>query len=121
MDKKIRNRNSVLEVSKKILKDNKDFKAPSELEFRLPGKTVLGEMDKILDKLYNDEVILDHGVIVAKELAHVLSGGDTSIDKTLSEDDLFKLELDAFMKLIETQKTQERIKHTLATGKPLVN
>jgi len=25
------------------------------------------------------------------------------------------------MKLIETQKTQERIKHTLATGKPLVN
>ena len=31
------------------------------------------------------------------------------------------LELDAFMRLIETQKTQERIKHTLATGKPLVN
>jgi len=25
------------------------------------------------------------------------------------------------MKLIETKKTQERIKHTLATGKPLVN
>ena len=115
------NRNSLLEVSKKILKDNKDFKAPKKLEFRLPGKTVLGEMDKILDKLYNDKVILDHGVIVAKELAHVLSGGDTSIDKTLSEDDLFKLELNAFMKLIETQKTQERIKHTLATGKPLVN
>jgi 3-hydroxyacyl-CoA dehydrogenase len=120
-DKKIMNRNSLLEVSKKILKDNKNFKAPNELKFKLPGKTVLGEMDKILDKLYNDKVILDHGVTVAKELAHVLSGGDTSIDKTLSEDDLFKLELDAFMKLIETQKTQERIKHTLATGKPLVN
>ena len=65
--------------------------------------------------------ILDHGVVVAKELAHVLSGGDTTIDKTLTEDDLFKLELDAFMRLIETQKTQDRIKHTLATGKPLVN
>jgi 3-hydroxyacyl-CoA dehydrogenase len=25
------------------------------------------------------------------------------------------------MRLIETKKTQERIKHTLATGKPLVN
>jgi len=25
------------------------------------------------------------------------------------------------MKLIETKKTQDRIKHTLATGKPLVN
>ncbi|MBD1174586.1 enoyl-CoA hydratase/isomerase family protein [Pelagibacterales bacterium SAG-MED01] len=120
-DKKIMNRNSLLEVSKKILKDNEDFKSPSELEFKLPGKAVRGEMDKILDKLYNDKVILDHGVEVAKELAHVLSGGDTTIDKTLSEDDLFKLELDAFMRLIETQKTQDRIKHTLATGKPLVN
>ena len=120
-DKKIMNRNSLLEVSKKILQDNKDFKAPSELQFKLPGKAIRGEMDKILEKLYNDKVILEHGVEVAKELAHVLSGGDTSIDKTLSEDDLFKLELDAFMRLIETQKTQERIKHTLATGKPLVN
>ena len=120
-DKKIMNRNSLLEVSKKILMENKNFKAPNEFEFKLPGKAVRGEMDKILDKLYNDKVILDHGVVVAKELAHVLSGGDTTIDKTLSEDDLFKLELDAFMRLIETQKTQDRIKHTLATGKPLVN
>ena len=120
-DKKIMNRNSLLEVSKKILSENINFKAPDELKFNLPGKAVRGEMDKILEKLYNDKVILDHGVEVAKELAHVLSGGDTSIDKSLSEDDLFKLELDAFMRLIETQKTQERIKHTLATGKPLIN
>ena len=120
-DKKIMNRNSLLEVSKKILEDNRDFKAPSETEFKLPGSAVKGEMVKILDKVYNDKVILDHGMKVGKELAHVLSGGDTSIDKTLSEEDLFKLELDAFMRLIETKETQERIKHTLATGKPLIN
>jgi 3-hydroxyacyl-CoA dehydrogenase len=60
-------------------------------------------------------------LLVAQELAYVLSGGDTTIDKTLSEDDLYKLELDSFMKLIETKQTQERIKHTLATGKPLIN
>ena len=115
------NRNSLLEASKQILDENRDFKSPSELVFNLPGESVRGEMNKVLDKLYNDKVILDHGMVVAKELAYVLSGGDTSIDKQLSEDDLFKLELDAFMKLIETPKTQERIKHTLATGKPLVN
>ena len=44
-----------------------------------------------------------------------------TLEKTLSEDDLYKLELDAFMKLIETDKTQQRIKHTLTTGKPLIN
>ena len=120
-NKKIMNRNSLLEVSKKILDENKDFKAPNELKFNLPGKAVIGEMNKILEKLYNDKIILDHGVEVAKELAFVLSGGDTTMDKVLTEDDLFKLELDAFMKLIETKNTQDRIKHTLATGKPLVN
>ena len=103
-DKKIMNRNSLLEVSKKILKDNADFKAPEELRFNLPGKKVLTEMHKILEKLYNEKVILDHGVEVAKELGHVLSGGDTTIDKTLSEDNLFELELNAFMKLIEIKK-----------------
>ena len=120
-DKKIMNRNSLLEISKEILNSNKDFKSPEETTFNLPGKVVKEEMIKLLDKLYNDKVILDHGMVVAKELAHVLSGGDTDISKTLSEEDLYKLELDAFMKLIETKETQDRIKHTLATGKPLIN
>ena len=120
-DKTIMNRNSLLEVSKKIIDENKNFTPTKELKFNLPGESVRGEMNKILEKLYNDKVILDHGMTVAKELAHVLSGGETTIDKTLSEDDLFKLELDAFMKLIEMKQTQDRIKHTLATGKPLVN
>ena len=69
------NRNSLLEVSKKILDGNKEFKAPSETEFKLPGKEVLIEMNKILEKLYNEKVIREHGVTVAKELAHVSEWG----------------------------------------------
>ena len=65
--------------------------------------------------------ILDHGMVVGKELAYVLSGGDTNLNKEISEDQMYKLELNSFMKLIETQKTQERISHTLKTGKPLIN
>lgn len=120
-DKKIINRNSLFSVSKKIIEENNNFIPPTECFFNLSGKSVKDKMLKILEKLYNEKVILDHGMEVGKELANVLSGGNTTIDKTLSEDDFFKLELDAFMRLIETQKTQERIKHTLATGKPLVN
>ncbi len=120
-DKKIMNRNSLLEVSKKILTENRDFKAPNETKFNLPGKAVKNKMIKVLEKLHNDKIILDHGMEVGKELANVLSGGDTIIDKTLSEDDIFKLELNSFMRLIEMNKTKERIKHTLATGKPLIN
>ena len=120
-DKKIMNRNSLLPISRKILEENKNFKSPIECKFNLSGKVVKEKMIQVLEKLYNEKIILDHGMEVGKELANILSGGETSLDKTLSEDDLFKLELDSFMRLIETTKTQERIKHTLATGKPLVN
>ena len=120
-DKKIMNRNSLLPISRKILEENKNFKPPMECTFNLSGKAVKEKMFKVLEKLYNDNIILDHGMEVGKELANVLSGGETSLDKTLSEDNLFKLELDSFMRLIESPKTQERIKHTLATGKSLVN
>ena len=34
---------------------------------------------------------------------------------------MYKLELDSFMKLLETDKTQKRIVHTLKTSKPLIN
>ena len=103
------------------MEDNKSFNAPNECIFNLSGKSLKEKMIKVLEKLYNEKIILDHGIEVGKELANVLSGGNTTIDKTLTEDDLYKLELESFMRLIETKKTQERIKHTLATGKPLVN
>ncbi len=120
-DKKVMNRNSLFEVSRKLIEENKDFVPPKECKFNLSGKPIKEKMIKILEKLYNEKVILDHGMEVGKELANVLSGGNTNIDKTLTEDDLYKLELESFMRLIETKKTQERIKHTLATGKLLVN
>ena len=120
-DKKVMNRNSLFEVSKNIIFENTDFKPPKECSFNLSGKPLKEKMIKVLEKLYNEKVILDHGMEVGTELANVLSGGDTNINKTLTEDDLYKLELDSFMKLIQTKKTQERIKHTLKTGKLLVN
>ena len=120
-NKKIMSRNSLLNVSRSILEENKDFTPSAEATFKLAGKPLKEKMVKLLEKLYNDKVILDHGMVVGSELANVLSGGDTTIDKTLSEDDLYKLELNSFMNLIETQKTKDRIKHTLSKGKPLVN
>ena len=120
-DKKIMNRNSLLEEAKKIIEKNRDFKPPNPCTFNLSGKPLKEKMIKVLEKLYNEKIILDHGIKVGTELATVLSGGDTNINKILSEDDLYKLELDSFMRLIQTKETQLRIKHTLKTGKPLIN
>ena len=78
-------------------------------------------MQNVLDELYNSKKILDHGMIVGKELANILSGGETNLNKEISEEQMYKLELESFMKLLETDKTQKRIIHTLKTGKPLIN
>ena len=120
-DKKIMNRNNLLIEAKKLVESNKDFRPPSKYTFKLSGNTVREKMHKILDKLYEEKKILEHGLVVGKELAYVLSGGKTNLNKSLTEDDLYNLELESFMRLISKNKTQERIIHTLKTSKPLIN
>ena len=116
------NRDRLLYESEKLLTEiNQDYKIPEEPIFILPGSNVRDKMYEILENLYKDKKILDHGLTVGKQLAFVLSGGNTTIYKELSEDDMYALELEGFMNLIQMPKTQERIKHTLETGKPLVN
>ena len=78
-------------------------------------------MFQILENLFKEKKILEHGMEVGKKLAFVLSGGNTTIDKELSEDDMYALELETFIQLIQIEKTQARIRHTLLTGKPLIN
>ena len=121
-DKSIMNRNKLLSVSQNLINEKKSgYKPPKQPTFKLSGSQVRDKMFQTLENLYKEKKILDHGMEVGKKLAYVLSGGNTTIDKELSEDDMYALELDAFVKLIEMKNTQARIKHTLSTGKPLVN
>ncbi len=115
------NRNNLLPAARTFISKNRDFTTPQKCKFNLSGEQVREKMKKILEDLYNSKKILDHGMDVGKELAYVLSGGDTTLDKEVTEDQMYKLELNSFMKLIETDKTQKRINHTLKTGKPLIN
>jgi len=121
-DKSIMNRNKLLSVAEKLIDEKKnDYKPPKFPTFNLSGVQVRDKMLKTLENLFKEKKILQHGMEVGKQLAFVLSGGNTTIDKDLSEDDMYDLERQAFINLIQMEKTQARIKHTLSTGKPLVN
>ena len=121
-DRVVINRDRLLHESERLLEEiYENYKPPEKPVFKLPGSSVSDKMLEILENLYKEKKILDHGMEVGKQLAFVLSGGNTTIEIELSEDDLYALELEAFMNLIQMPKTQERIKHTLETGKPLVN
>jgi 3-hydroxyacyl-CoA dehydrogenase len=65
--------------------------------------------------------ISDHDKLIGGKLAWILAGGDLPRPGTLSEQQLLDLEREAFLSLCGERKTQERIAHTLKTGKPLRN
>ena len=58
---------------------------------------------------------------VGRKLANILAGGALSSPQMVSEQYVLDLEREAFVSLLGEKRTQERIAHTLKTGKPLRN
>jgi 3-hydroxyacyl-CoA dehydrogenase len=65
--------------------------------------------------------ISEHDFDVASRIADTLCGGQIERGSQLDEQWLLDLERKHFVALAQTPKTQERIVHTLKTGKPLRN
>jgi 3-hydroxyacyl-CoA dehydrogenase len=64
--------------------------------------------------------ISEHDALIATKVATILCGGDRE-PGTISEQGLLDLEREAFLSLLGTKKTQERIQFMLKQGKPLRN
>ena len=58
---------------------------------------------------------------IGRKLANILAGGLLTAPQMVSEQYVLDLEREAFVSLCGEKKTQERIAHTLKTGKPLRN
>lgn len=65
--------------------------------------------------------ITDHDVVVGEKLAYVLCGGNVPSGTEVTERYLLEIEREAFLQLFGEPRTQDRIRHTLKTGKPLRN
>ena len=65
--------------------------------------------------------ISDHDALIARKLARIMTGGDLPHPTTVGEQYLLNLEREAFLSLCGETQTQERIRHTLKTGKTLRN
>jgi 3-hydroxyacyl-CoA dehydrogenase len=63
----------------------------------------------------------EHDALVGRKVALILAGGALSAPQLVSEQYVLDLEREAFVSLLGEKKTQERIAHTLKTGKPLRN
>jgi 3-hydroxyacyl-CoA dehydrogenase len=95
--------------------------APTEPSIRVLGEEFSAAAKLAVHMMLRGEYISEYDALVARKLAHVLSGGALTSAQLVSEQYVLDLEREAFVSLCGERKTQERIAHTLKTGKPLRN
>ena len=95
--------------------------SPDEPSIRVLGEQFTAGAKLAIFGMQRGEFISEYDAHVARKLAHVLGGGELSAPQLVSERYLLDLEREAFVSLCGERKTQERIAHTLKTGKPLRN
>lgn len=94
---------------------------PQRTDITVLGREGLGVVYAGANSMLSGHYISEHDVLVSQKLGYVLCGGDLSERTAVSEQYLLDLEREAFLSLLGTRKTLERIQHTLKTGKPLRN
>jgi 3-hydroxyacyl-CoA dehydrogenase len=85
------------------------------------GDVGIATFKMMLVNMLEGRFISEHDYEVATRIATVLCGGAVDRGSLVDEDWLIKLEREHFVALAQMPKTQERIVHTLTTGKPLRN
>ncbi|MDQ7074984.1 MAG: 3-hydroxyacyl-CoA dehydrogenase/enoyl-CoA hydratase family protein [Gammaproteobacteria bacterium] len=85
------------------------------------GRSGLATLKTKLFNLREGGFISPYDFTVAESLARVLCGGDLEAGSRVDEGWVLALEREAFMALLRNKETQQRILHTLKTGKPLRN
>jgi len=98
-----------------------DWRAPEPPTFRLAGPGGRLVLEQQAENLRLQGKVSAHDALIASELARVLTGGDHSPLDVLSEQDVLDLEREAFLRLLGTPKTQERIETFLRSGKIVRN
>jgi 3-hydroxyacyl-CoA dehydrogenase len=110
----------IADAKARVLDLAPDYVAPAPRTITALGREALGNLMYAGWAMREGGQITEHEVRIARELAYVLAGGDGP-PRTVTEQDILDLEREAFLRLLGTKETQERIAYTLKTGKPLRN
>jgi 3-hydroxyacyl-CoA dehydrogenase len=110
----------IADAKARVLDLAPDYVAPAPRTITALGREALGNLMYAGWAMREGGQITEHEVRIARELAYVLAGGDGP-PRTVTEQDILDLEREAFLRLLGTKETQERIVYTLKTGKPLRN
>ncbi|WP_454762850.1 3-hydroxyacyl-CoA dehydrogenase/enoyl-CoA hydratase family protein [Cupriavidus campinensis] len=85
------------------------------------GRSGIATIQASLVNMRDGNFISAHDFLIATRIAEAVCGGDVEAGSLVSEEWLLALERRAFIELLGTGKTQERIMGMLQTGKPVRN
>ncbi|MCE4542916.1 MULTISPECIES: 3-hydroxyacyl-CoA dehydrogenase/enoyl-CoA hydratase family protein [unclassified Caballeronia] len=85
------------------------------------GRSAISTIKASLVNMRDGRFISDHDYLIASRIAEAMCGGEVEAGSLVDEEWLLALERRAFVDLLGTQKTQERIMGMLQTGKPVRN
>ena len=94
---------------------------PPARQITVAGDVGTSTLKASLVNMVEGRFVSPHDVEIASRIADTLCGGQIERGSTVDEQWLLDLERKHFVALAQMPKTQERIEHTLKTGKPLRN
>jgi len=97
------------------------YHPPAPAEIRVLGEEFFAAAKLAVHMMIRGEYATEYDGVVARKLAYIMAGGSITAAQTVPEQYVLDLEREAFVSLCGERKTQERIAHTLKTGKPLRN
>lgn len=120
-DRFLSNRDRLLPAAMLAIESGSGQKTFERPDLALAGAGVFHAMIKWLDNAFAQGKLTPHNVVVATELARIVTGGEVDAKTMFSEQDLYDAERTAFLKLVSTNATRERINSMLDTGTVVQN
>ena len=97
------------------------YRPPPQPPIAVGGDSVRAALELGVHLARRGGWISDHDALIGRKLAHILAGGAIPHATAVSEQYLLDLEREAFLSLCGEPRTQQRMAHTLKTGKTLRN
>jgi 3-hydroxyacyl-CoA dehydrogenase len=97
------------------------YHPPAPAQIRVLGEEFLTGAKLAIHMMIRGGYASEYDGVVGRKLANILAGGAVTAPQLVPEQYVLDLEREAFVSLCGERKTQERIGHTLKTGKPLRN
>ncbi|CAI8931740.1 putative 3-hydroxyacyl-CoA dehydrogenase [Brevibacillus sp. IT-7CA2] len=101
--------------------DKEGYTPPAPRKIRVIGETGYANLRQNIYAMKKSGYISEHDELIASKVAYVMSGGNVPAGTEVTESYILELEKQAFLELIKTPKSQQRMQHMLTKNKPLRN